>query len=380
MSDELQKPPVVDLDLLLQPISEENPSGESLRYSGLYDEITEARRADDNLNQGEWQTEVKLADYRRVIDLAVPALATQAKDLQIAAWLSESLVKQYGFAGLRDGLKLAAGFQEKFWETLHPEIDEGDMEGRANAVSWIDTQVGLAIKSVPFTGGEGYSFFDWEDSRRFDIPENVETLPSEDQKKYNDLKAQAEKQNRVTGELWKKEKAATRRAQTEEVNYLLDECWAAFNDLNKVVEEKFDRNQMPGLGGLKKALDDIHTQVKKILEEKRIEEPDPVEEEEAEGEGGEATNGASGGAGKASGSGAIVTRKDALRRLAEIADYFQRTEPHSPVSYLVQRAVKWGNMPLENWLQDVIKDESILSQLRQTLGFNTGGNEPNGES
>ena len=134
MSEILQKPPVVDLDVLLQPISDDNPSGESLRYSGIYDEISEARRADDNLNQGAWQSELKVADYRRVIDLAVPALSSQSKDLQIAAWLSEALVKQHGFAGLRDSLKLMAGFQENFWETLHPEVDEGDQEGRANAV------------------------------------------------------------------------------------------------------------------------------------------------------------------------------------------------------------------------------------------------------
>lgn len=379
MSDELQKPPVVDLDLLLQPISEESPSGESLRYSGIYDEISEARRQDDNLNKGEWQTEVKVADYRLVIDLAVPALSTQTKDLQIAAWLSESLVKQHGFAGLRDGLRLAAGLQEKFWDTLHPEIDEGDMEGRANAISWIDAQTTLAMKGVPITGGQGYSFFDWEDSKRFDIPESIETLPSDDQKKYNELRAQAERENRVTSDLWKKEKAATRRAPMEAVNYVLDECWAALNDLNKIVEEKFDRNQMPGLSDLRKTLDDIHTQVKKILEEKRIEEPDEIEVEEG-AEGGESANGASGGTGKAAATGAIQNRKDALKRLADVADFFQKTEPHSPVSYLVQRAVKWGNMPLENWLQDVIKDESILSQLRQTLGFNTSGNEPGAES
>ena len=57
MSDELRMPPVIDLEVLLQPISEENPSGESLRYSGIYDEIAEARRADDDLNQGEWKTD-----------------------------------------------------------------------------------------------------------------------------------------------------------------------------------------------------------------------------------------------------------------------------------------------------------------------------------
>src|SRR6185369_12144971 len=131
MSEELQQSPVVDLEGLLQPISEDAPSGESLRYSGVYDEITEARRADDDLDQGAWQTDLKVADYRKVIDIAVPALRSKTKDLQICAWLSEALIKQYGFAGLRDSLKLLAGIQELYWDTLHPEIDEGDMGGRA---------------------------------------------------------------------------------------------------------------------------------------------------------------------------------------------------------------------------------------------------------
>jgi len=74
-------------------------------------------------------------------------------------------------------------------------------------------------------------------------------------------------------------------------------------------------------------------------------------------------------------SGAIQGRADALKRLGQLADYFRKAEPHSPISYLVNRAIKWGNMPLETWLQDVIKDESVLSELRQTLGFNTGVSE-----
>ena len=77
------KPSVINLELMLQPISEENPAGENLRYTGLYDEIQEARRADENLNQGEWQTELKVADYRKVIGLATPALEQNTKDLQI---------------------------------------------------------------------------------------------------------------------------------------------------------------------------------------------------------------------------------------------------------------------------------------------------------
>ena len=203
MSEELQQPPVVDVDLILQPISEENPSGESLRYSGIYDEISTARKADDNLNQGDWQSELKVADFRRVIDLSVPALSTQTKDLQIAAWLCEALIKQHGFAGFRDGLKIVAGLQDLFWDTLHPEIDEGDMEGRANAVAWLDTQGSLAFKSVPITAGQGCSFIDWEDAKRFDFPEDIESLDSEAQSKWLDLRRQAENEHRVTGEQWR---------------------------------------------------------------------------------------------------------------------------------------------------------------------------------
>ena len=62
-------------------------------------------------------------------------------------------------------------------------------------------------------------------------------------------------------------------------------------------------------------------------------------------------------------------RADAIRRLAAVAEYFRRTEPHSPIAYLVQRAVRWGEMPLEEWLRDVIHDENVLGQLRETLGL-----------
>jgi len=368
MSDELQKAAVIDIDAMLQPVSDESPSGENLRYSGLYDEITEARRADDDLNQGDWQTELKVADYRKVIDLAVGPLTSATRDLQIAAWLSEALIRQYGFAGLRDSMKLLTGLQVNFWDTLHPEVDEGDMEGRANAIAWFETQASQSIMTIPVTGGNGYSFRDWEDSKIFNFSDNAESLDSAEEERISELKAQAEKQRRVTGEMWKVAVGATRRALCEEVNFDIEECWVEFNNLNQAIEEKYDRNQMPGLANLKKSLDAVHTQVKKLLEQKRKEEPDesdlPAEDVSVGEDGTPRAGGLS--------AGAVSSRRDALRRLNEIADFFHRTEPHSPISYIVQRAVKWGNMPLEMWLQDVIKDETVLYNLRQTLGIATG--------
>lgn len=371
MNEDLQKPPVIDFEALFAPITEENPSGENVRYSGLYDQILEARRADEDLAQGAWKTELKTADYRKVIELAVPALKTQTKDLQISAYLSEALVMEHGFAGLRDSLKLMSGLQEKFWETIFPEIDEGDMESRANAVDWMDDKCAIAAKKAPIIQS-GYSFLDFEDSKKFDFPDNIDTLSTDDQNKYRALQAQAERENRVTADLWRKARIDSRRAFYEELSIAIEECKEAYQELNRVIEEKYSRNQMPGMSNLKKSFEDIQSLVKTLLEEKRAEEPDPVEDAASETENEAKTNGNETVAqAQAAGSGAIRNRQDALKRLNELAEFFRKTEPHSPVSYLISRAVKWGNMPLETWLQDVIKDESIISQLRQTLGFNT---------
>ncbi len=113
---------VLDLAALLKPIPGTKPAGESVRYAGVYDAIQEARRADDDLNKGEWQTEAKVADWRAVINLATEALGTKCKDLQIGVWLVEALGKRHGFAGLREGLSLIRQLHEQFWDGLYPEI------------------------------------------------------------------------------------------------------------------------------------------------------------------------------------------------------------------------------------------------------------------
>ncbi len=252
MSDELQIPPVVDVESILTPIEGESPSGESLRYEGTYDLLIEARRQEDTLNQGAWQTDVKMRDFAEVIRVSVPALQTKTKDLQLAVWLAEALAKEHGLVGLRDGLQILSGLQENFWETLYPEIEDGDMDARANAISWFDEWGALAAKQAPITGAEGRSHLDWEDAKRFDIPENIEAFDSAEQQRYIELKNQAENEGRTTAEMWAKAKAATRRADCERFDQLLVECKEGYAELNRVIEEKYDRNQMPGLSEFKK--------------------------------------------------------------------------------------------------------------------------------
>ncbi|MEO8053551.1 MAG: type VI secretion system protein TssA [Acidobacteriota bacterium] len=356
--------PVFNLDALLAPIAGENPSGENLQYSGLHDEIREARRADDDVSQGDWVHELKVADWEKVAELSGESLAGKTKDLQIVAWLSEAAVNMNGFPGLRDSLKLAAGLLDTYWDTLYPEIDEGnDLEARANSLAWLDRQAADAARKVSLTkrGGANFNFFQWEDALQYDFPADTSKLSSEALQQLEEKRARAQMEGKVTGEEIRKAKSDTRRAFYEELSSDVAESWAALKALDKAMDARFAR-QTPGLGSLTKTLEGIRSLLEKVVKEKRLEEPDPSDA--AEGAEGESAGGAAGGPG-----GAIRARDQALAQLAQVADYFRRTEPHSPVSYLVQRAITWGQMPLDAWLVDVIKDNNVLAGLRETLGL-----------
>ena len=122
---------------LLTPIAGDNPSGANLRYDPVYDQIKEARRQDDAGPQGDWQRERKLADYRVVVELTSKMIAERSKDLQLAVWLTEAALHREKFAGLLQGLELLRGMLEQFWETLYPEIEDGDLEPRIVLLGWV---------------------------------------------------------------------------------------------------------------------------------------------------------------------------------------------------------------------------------------------------
>lgn len=363
--------PLLDLDRLLAPISSDRPSGESLQYSGLFDEIREARRADDVLEQGDWKRELKVADWDETVALATDALLAKTKDLQVAAWLGEGLTMLHAFAGCRDGLRVMKGFHADFWDTCYPEIDEGDMEGRANVLAFFDRQVALALRRAPLTRAPGmnFSWLEWSESRPFDIPETAGgTLEPDAQARLTELKRQAAEENKTSGEDFRKAKAGTPKVFYEDASKALAQCWDEYQGLDRVMDEKFGR-QTPGLAELKQSIEEVRRLIDGILKEKKALEPDALT---ASGAGVDAEGG-EGGAGVvyrvAGASGPIRGRGEALARLGEVAEFFRQTEPHSPVSYLVQRAITWGQMPLESWLRDVIKDTNVLDQIKEVLGI-----------
>jgi len=139
------------LSELLRPIPGPNPSGEDVRYTGIYDLIKEARREEPDLPQGDWTRERKVADWPAVVDLCTDALMNKTKDLQIAAWLTEALVHRDGFPGLRQGLNLLRDLVDQFWSTVYPRSEEDELEFRAGPLEWVGSRLDVAVKSVPLT-------------------------------------------------------------------------------------------------------------------------------------------------------------------------------------------------------------------------------------
>jgi type VI secretion system protein ImpA len=355
-------PSILDFDTLLKPIPGEKPAGESVRYSGVYDSIQEARREDFAFAMGDWSRDVKAADWNTVIELASATISEKSKDLQVAIWLTEALLKKYGTNGLRDSFHLLRELQENFWAGLFPEVEQGDLEPRAGALQWLNEKLPPLVLQIALTEGEvPYSWHHWDESRKVDNlgRQNADALQA------------AIKDGKITGEQFDKATEATPRQFYEALFVALDESKSELNALEKSVDEKFGRDA-PSLIAVRNAVDDCHGLVLGILKKKR--EQDPTYRPEPSAQTGEvapepavssplrqsASNGW---------SGEPRTREEAFQRLDAIAAYLRRTEPQHPVSYLLERAVRWTKMPLEQWLGEVIQNDDVLKRLRETLGI-----------
>src|SRR5512134_3327146 len=160
-------------DDLLNPIAGANPAGADLRYDPLYEKIKEARREEEDIPQGEWERQRKVADWPAVIKLTSEAIATKSKDLQLAAWLTEALLRREGFGGLTQGLTLLKGMLTQFWDGLYPEIEDGDLELRATPLDWVGGRLEFPVKAVPLNKA-GHGYWQYKESQTIPTEKDAE--------------------------------------------------------------------------------------------------------------------------------------------------------------------------------------------------------------
>ena len=336
-------------DDLLNPVPGENPSGVSLRYERIYDQIKEARiEEDESIPSGDWQRTVKRADYALVIKLAGEALATKSKDLQLAAWLTEAYVKREGIGLIAPCFKLMQDLQEQFWDTLYPEIEDGDAGMRAVPVEFAANRVAAILREAPVTR-DGLNYYQYKDSRAVGYEADTE---------YNDAKREAReraiKDGKPTAEEFDKAFASTPKSFYVNLEEAIQSSTEMLETLQIFCEEKYG-DDGPAFGKLRSSLEEVGQVIGSLLNEKRKLEPDAVvavAEEEPESEPevaaevesvAETVTAAKAKKGK-SVSAEPADWDDAISRVQACAQFLQKDRPASPVAYLLQASVRLGEM------------------------------------
>jgi len=357
---------------LLTPIAGENPSGSDLRYDSehaFYDRIQEARRQDDDLPVGDWQHERKVANYADVLKLSQEAIATQSKDLQIAAWLTEALLHNDGFSGLAQGLQLCNQMLASFWETLYPVIDDGDAEMRAKPLNWLGSALEMPVKSIPITAA-GYDWIKYKESRLVGYEQQAQT---DNEKKK---RAAMLDEGKLPPEAFDKAFDGTPKAFYAKTEKDIDACLSILGSLEKLCDEKFE-SAAPSFHRLKGSLGEVRHVVHVLLEKKRELEPDPVETQpEAEGEGAEAEAEIGGGKARSVpahsiviplGNSEPVERRRAIAAIAQAAATLRQQQPENPAPYLMMRGLRWGELRASPGLRNPDLMEAPTTELRQHL-------------
>lgn len=358
-------PALIDFDALLAPISEGAPCGADIRedaspasvYYQLKDARSSARAAERSMDADD-ETAGLMSDWRTILDVAPKVLATRAKDLEAAAWFAEALLRAEGFAGLRDGFLLIEQLAERFWDGLYPLPDEDGMETRVAPLTGLngETSDGALIqpirKATLLPGGErDYALWHYEQAA--------------DLGRVSDA---AKRQARIDGGAVTMEtlEQAAKSLPAGHFRTLLDDidgCIAAFAALGDKLYEKAGHDAPPGgairgvLAAARDAVADLGRD-KLALADAQAADAQAVAAATAD-DSGTAGGGTAGATVKTNiAAGVIASREDAFRALLQIADFFRKTEPHSPISYTLEEAVRRGRMSLAELLEELITDES----------------------
>jgi len=66
----------------------------------------------------------------------------------------------------------------------------------------------------------------------------------------------------------------------------------------------------------------------------------------------------------------IMNRDIAFQQLKQIAQYFAQAEPHSPVAPLLEKAIRWGYMSLDELMKELLAgNDSVLKQVSLVTGM-----------
>ena len=337
---------VLDLDALLRPVPGDNPAGSPTAYAFTVRDQLELQRKEErpeDFDDATRPAQLKKADWPALVRLAADALVNQSKDLRIACHLVEGLTKAHGFAGLRDGLRLLRRLVAECWDRLNPPLDPADPEVRAAPLTNMlnDPIRGLrfptTVRLLPLFGNppDGYGLLEWTKLRASTDPAAPEQL------------AQA--------------LAATPPDRLEALAAACEECLEELKQFTAALDGRLGPSA-PGFTNLNAAISECLQTIRQELAHLK-----PPATAPPPAGNGRPANGTPAPAAPAGAGGR--TRAEAYRQLVQAADLLEELEPHSPVPYLIKRAVELGQLSFPALMRELIRDNTILTELQREFGI-----------
>jgi len=374
-----------DVDALLQPLSEDKPQGDDIREdyssSSIYYQIKDARataRTAERQNMMSDDPEAiyqVVSEWQTVLQLAPKILTENGKDLEITAWYIEALVREHGFAGLRDGFQLATSLIEKYWDDLYPLPDDDGLESRIAPLTGLNGEDGDGtligpIKQIALTQAYNtMSYAAWHYEQAYEI----ETITDPDKKEARIASGA------VTMKLIEQAVLETPTQFFTNLKDDIENCADAYTKLVDLLDEKCG-NESPPSSNIRKAIKRVQEifgfLTKNIAFGDAADESDTEHAESVAGAAGVAGAEATA-VGQSRSTGGKVSienisidnRDEAFRAMLKVSEFFRRTEPHSPVSYNLEQAVKWGRMSLPELLTELIPDDRAREDFFKLTGI-----------
>lgn len=368
-----------DIEALLCPIAGELPAGPSMRYDPQYTLIRNAREEEDaRLPMREWARPLKKADWRVVADNATTLLQSRSKDFQVAGWLCEAWIHQHQLHGFNAAVQLLTGMVERYWENAHPQIEEDDDEARVAPFFWMNEHLPhvlllqIPILILPERMPSAICTFDWDQALA------LENQPREAKKgskaTISPIPTRAEIVSGAQGE---------NLLRLIENADLLTHAIEAWGTLDSAITKKMGTRGQ-SIAKVKEMLQKMQRVCTTLIDGREVKKTAPsdstppgkdtesslVEQEVSETAAAEQVEtSANRNAESDHHMGPITSREEAYRTLEEIALFLQKTEPHSPTPYLIQRAVSWGRMSLTDLMQEVLTEEGDMTRFFSMLGI-----------
>jgi type VI secretion system protein ImpA len=345
---------------LLAPLDGSLPTGVPARENMGFRMIQQLRQSDDTtLPLGAWIAEPRRANWPKVSQLAAGMLDTVGKDLQLGAWLLEAELHQCGYVALAPCFALLRGLCETGWDELHPRRDGDGYDARCNIVRWINEKLLNAISLLPLVEDDDHvaSWSAWELAHYHERLRAVNgNLPEEAQEaaSLDDLHGLLERMG---------------AASLRERHAVLGDGRAALAAFEQSLRDRLGP-ETPSLG----KLDDLLARIEALLRGELARRgpvglppaatmPDvDATETDDEDPADEPSRGV---------ADAIGERERAYQMLAEIGDYLMQIEPHSPVPYLIRRAVAWGGLNAAELYREVFQQGGGRLDIFELLGGET---------